>query len=104
MKAADSTVKEAKKAAVVPGFLTKTFDIFSDDSYIDYCGWTEDGNGIVIKKVIIWWLVGMISKSNVVANCAIVSIIRGCIDVRVQYCSFTKVFQALKLPVFCSTA
>jgi len=35
----------------IPGFLTKTFEIFSNEEYSDLCGWGENGDTIVIKKV-----------------------------------------------------
>lgn len=37
--------------ASVPGFLTKTFEIFSSPEYADCCGWGANGDTIVIKKV-----------------------------------------------------
>jgi hypothetical protein len=35
----------------VPGFLTKTFEIFSTPEYGDICGWGPNGDTIIIKKV-----------------------------------------------------
>ena len=40
-----------KKSTSVPGFLTKTFDIFSNPAYQDLCGWNESGDMITIKRV-----------------------------------------------------
>ena len=37
--------------ASVPGFLTKTFEIFSSPEYSECCGWGPNGDTIVIKKV-----------------------------------------------------
>ena len=36
----------------VSGFLTKTFDIFSDPANHDICCWGENGDSIHVKKVI----------------------------------------------------
>lgn len=38
--------------ASVPGFLTKTFEIFSNPEYSDCCGWGPNGETIVIRKVL----------------------------------------------------
>jgi heat shock transcription factor len=35
----------------IPGFLTKTYEIFNTPEYIDCCGWGNDGSTIVIKKI-----------------------------------------------------
>eukprot|EP00428_Durinskia_dybowskii_P081129 CAMPEP_0170433518 /NCGR_PEP_ID=MMETSP0117_2-20130122/42547_1 /TAXON_ID=400756 /ORGANISM="Durinskia baltica, Strain CSIRO CS-38" /LENGTH=716 /DNA_ID=CAMNT_0010693285 /DNA_START=37 /DNA_END=2187 /DNA_ORIENTATION=- len=35
----------------VPGFLTRTFEIFSSPEYSDCCGWGPNGDTIVIKKI-----------------------------------------------------
>lgn len=35
----------------VPGFLTKTFEIFSSPEYSDCCGWGSNGETIIIRKV-----------------------------------------------------
>lgn len=35
----------------VPGFLTKTFEIFSSPEYADCCGWGPNGDTIIIRKV-----------------------------------------------------
>ena len=35
----------------VPGFLTKTFDIFSNPNYSEMCGWGANGETIVIRRV-----------------------------------------------------
>lgn len=37
--------------ASVPGFLTKTFEIFSSSEYSDCCGWGSNGETIIIRKV-----------------------------------------------------
>jgi len=34
----------------VPGFLTKTYDIFSRDEHQEYCGWGSKGDSIVIRQ------------------------------------------------------
>jgi len=39
------------KKATIPGFLTKTFEIFSSGEYKDLCGWGPRGDTILIKKV-----------------------------------------------------
>lgn len=38
----------------IPGFLTKTYEIFNTPEYTDCCGWGNNGSTIVIKKVIFW--------------------------------------------------
>ena len=35
----------------VPGFLTKTYDIFSRDEHQEFCGWGSKGESIVIRQV-----------------------------------------------------
>ncbi len=35
----------------VVGFLTKTYEIFSNPEFIDCCGWGPDGTTIEIKKI-----------------------------------------------------
>jgi hypothetical protein len=35
----------------IPGFLTKTYEIFNTPEYVDCCGWGNNGTTIVIKKV-----------------------------------------------------
>ena len=35
----------------VPGFLTKTYEIFSNPEYADCCGWGPTGETIIIRKV-----------------------------------------------------
>lgn len=35
----------------IPGFLTKTYEIFNTPEYTDCCGWGNNGSTIVIKKV-----------------------------------------------------
>ncbi|KAJ1420232.1 HSF-type DNA-binding-domain-containing protein [Ochromonadaceae sp. CCMP2298] len=35
----------------VPGFLTKTFEIFSSIEYADCCGWGANGETILIRKI-----------------------------------------------------
>ncbi len=35
----------------VPGFLTKTFEIFSTPEFADCCGWGQNGDTIIIRKV-----------------------------------------------------
>ena len=35
----------------IPGFLTKTYEIFNSPDYTDCCGWGNNGSTIVIKKV-----------------------------------------------------
>jgi hypothetical protein len=37
----------------VPGFLSKTFGIFSNPQFADVCGWGPNGDTIIIRKVII---------------------------------------------------
>ena len=37
----------------VPGFLSKTYDIFNSSEYSDCCGWGVNGDTIVIKKVVL---------------------------------------------------
>jgi hypothetical protein len=44
--------------AHVPGFLTKTYEIFSKPEYGEYCGWGVNGDSIVIRKVV--FFVGII--------------------------------------------
>lgn len=39
------------KKATIPGFLTKTYEIFSSAEHKDLCGWGARGDTIVIKKV-----------------------------------------------------
>jgi hypothetical protein len=39
------------KKTTIPGFLTKTFEIFSSGEYKDLCGWGPRGDTILIKKV-----------------------------------------------------
>jgi hypothetical protein len=51
--------------ASVPGFLTKTFEIFSSPEYSDCCGWGANGDTIVIKKV---------------SSSVLLRLVRGCID------------------------
>jgi hypothetical protein len=41
----------SKMSTSVPGFLTKTFEIFSTPEYGDICGWGPNGDTIIIKKV-----------------------------------------------------
>ncbi len=41
----------AGKKAGIPGFLTKTYEIFSSGEYSDLCGWGAGGDTIIIKKV-----------------------------------------------------
>jgi hypothetical protein len=36
----------------VPGFLSKTFEIFSNPEFSDMCGWGSNGETIVISKVL----------------------------------------------------
>jgi len=43
-KSADDPLK------AVPGFLTKTYDIFSRDEHQEYCGWGSKGDSIVIRQ------------------------------------------------------
>jgi len=40
------------KISSVPGFLTKTYEIFSSHENRDKCGWGPNGDTIVIKQVI----------------------------------------------------
>jgi hypothetical protein len=42
--------KDEKKPNI-PGFLTKTYEIFASPEFTDLCGWGENGNTIIIKKV-----------------------------------------------------
>ena len=51
-----SSKKREPGAPPVAGFLSKTFDIFSNDEYKDYCGWLPDGNGIVVTNVTSCWV------------------------------------------------
>lgn len=37
--------------ATVPGFLTKTYEIFNSPEYADCCGWGANGETIIIRKV-----------------------------------------------------
>lgn len=39
----------------IPGFLTKTYEIFNTADYTDCCGWGNNGSTIVIKKVTLSW-------------------------------------------------
>jgi hypothetical protein len=39
------------KAASVPGFLTKTYEIFNTPEYHEICSWGPNGDTINIKKV-----------------------------------------------------
>jgi hypothetical protein len=49
--ASGAGAKEETKKPTIPGFLTKTFEIFSNDEFEDLCGWGENGDTIIIKKV-----------------------------------------------------
>ena len=40
----------------IPGFLTKTYEIFNTPDYTDCCGWGNNGSTIVIKKVTFPWI------------------------------------------------
>eukprot|EP00624_Nannochloropsis_granulata_P005053 evm.model.NODE_35794_length_6463_cov_7.710196.1 len=42
---------KSSKKTTIPGFLTKTFEIFSSGEYRDLCGWGPRGDTILIKKV-----------------------------------------------------
>lgn len=42
---------EMSKMTSVPGFLTKTYEIFSTPEYYDICSWGVNGDTIIIKKV-----------------------------------------------------
>lgn len=35
----------------IPGFLTKTYEIFSNPEYAECCGWGENGESIVVIKI-----------------------------------------------------
>ena len=37
--------------ASVPGFLAKTYEIFNNAKYADCCGWGQNGDTIVIRKI-----------------------------------------------------
>lgn len=39
------------KKVTIPGFLTKTYEIFSSGEYSDLCGWGAGGDTIIIQKV-----------------------------------------------------
>lgn len=45
------SLKDDGKKSNIPGFLTKTFEIFSNEEFEDLCGWGENGDTIIIKKV-----------------------------------------------------
>lgn len=38
----------------VPGFLTKTYEIFNSPEYSDLCSWGPNEDTIIIKKVFLW--------------------------------------------------
>jgi len=42
---------KGSKKTTIPGFLTKTFEIFSSGEFKDLCGWGSRGDTILIKKV-----------------------------------------------------
>ena len=39
------------RAQNIPGFLTKTYEIFSSGEYEDLCSWGPAGDTIIVKKV-----------------------------------------------------
>jgi hypothetical protein len=42
---------DEKSTSRVPGFINKTFEIFSNTSYSNLCGWSAPGDTIVIHKI-----------------------------------------------------
>ena len=44
------TKLEESALKTVPGFLTKTYDIFSRDEHQEFCGWGSKGDSIVIRQ------------------------------------------------------
>jgi len=42
---------DAKGSTRVPGFINKTFEIFSNGTYPNLCGWSTAGDTIVIHKI-----------------------------------------------------
>ena len=104
----------------IPGFLTKTYEIFNTPEYTDCCGWGNNGSTIVIKKVrlrLFWnlnkeFICTVSLVSNITSNndptllvlSTSTAFMLWYTDWAILQKCFTEIFQAFKLSVFCSTA
>jgi hypothetical protein len=73
----------------VPGFLTKTFEIFSSPEYADCCGWGPTGETIIIRKVPELKVKFQLLNKNIFS-----------LDRTVFKTNFTEIFQTFQFSVF----
>lgn len=51
MEGYEQNLKSESMSGIVPGFLSKTYEIFNTPTYSDCCGWGKGGETIIITKI-----------------------------------------------------